>query len=163
VNGLLENAAFQGIDTAQVTSLFIDREQSLWMGTLNDGVYRAYGKRVDHFRTEDGLSSNVVNGFFEDREGNFWVATSKGLDCFRRSPVVTFSTNEGLAAGADGVVLASDDGTLWLGRTGSLDELRGDNVTSIRVPGAVTALWQDHARRLWVGLENMLTVYEGGQ
>jgi signal transduction histidine kinase/ligand-binding sensor domain-containing protein len=164
VNGLPGKAVFPGIDAAHITSLFIDRDRSLWMGTLSYGVYKVYGERVDHFRSEHGLSSNAVNSFFEDREGNVWLATSKGLDCFRDSPVVTFSTSEGLAAGVVGSVLASDDGTVWIGRMESLDAIRDGNATSIRVPGrGVTALWQDHARRLWVGLENKLTVYEGGQ
>src|SRR5262249_15855023 len=133
-------------------------------GTSGDGVYRVSGDRTDHFRSEHGLSGDAVNGFFEDREGNLWVTTSKGLDCFRDSPVVTFSTSEGLSAGAAGPLLATDAGTVWFGRTGSLDALRGDTVTSVRVPGrTVTALWQDHERRLWVGLENMLAVYEGAQ
>jgi signal transduction histidine kinase/ligand-binding sensor domain-containing protein len=163
-NGLPEKVVFQGVNTAEIRSLFIDRDQSLWMGTPSDGVYRTYGDRVDHFRTEHGLSSNAVNGFFEDREGNLWLATSKGLDCFHDTPVVSFSTSEGLRAGAVGSVLAADDGTVWIGRTGSVDAIRGDNVISIPVPGrTVTALWQDHARRLWVGLENELTIYEHGQ
>jgi ligand-binding sensor domain-containing protein len=165
VNGLPRKADFQGIDTAKITSVFIDRDRSLWMGTPNDGVYRVSGGRVDRFRSEHGLSSNAVNGFFEDREGNLWLATSKGLDCFSESPVVTFSTSEGLTNGAFvGSVFASADGTIWIGSRGSLQALRGDHLTSIRVPeGTVIPLWQDHAGRLWVGLENMLTVYERGQ
>jgi len=164
VDGRPEKAVIEGINTAEIRSLFIDRDRSLWMGTASDGLYRVSGKRVDHFRTEHGLSSNAVNGFFEDREGNLWLATSKGLDCFRDSPVLTFSTSEGLAAGAVGSVLAADDGTVWIGRAESVDVVRGDEVTSIRVPGrTVTSLWQDHARRLWVGLENELTVYDHGQ
>src|SRR5262245_45011803 len=164
VNGLPQKAVFQGINTTQITSLFIDSDQSLWMGTLNEGVYRVDGERVDHFRSEDGLSSNAVHGFFEDREGNVWLATSKGLDCFHERPVLTFSTSEGLAPGIVGSVLASDDGTVWIGRMESLDGIRGNDVTSTRVPGrGVTTLWQDHERRLWVGLENMLAVHQGAQ
>jgi signal transduction histidine kinase/ligand-binding sensor domain-containing protein len=164
VNGLPRRAVFRGINTARVTSLFIDRARSLWMGTSNDGVYRVSGERVDQFRSEDGLSSNTVRSFFEDREGNLWLATSKGLDCFRDSPVVTFSMSEGLGAGVVTSVLASDDGTLWVGNRGVLDVIRGHDVFSIRVPGhSVTALGQDHARRLWVGIESALTVYENGQ
>src|SRR5262245_54696937 len=82
VNGLPRKTVFQGIDTAHVTSVFIDRDRSLWMGTLSDGAYRVFGERVDHFGSEHGLSSNVVKSFFEDREGNVWLATSKGLDRF---------------------------------------------------------------------------------
>jgi signal transduction histidine kinase/ligand-binding sensor domain-containing protein len=164
VNGLLRRAQFPGIDSTKITSLFIDRDRSLWMGTLSDGVYRVSGERVDHFRSEDGLSGNTVHGFFEDREGNLWLTTSKGLDCFRDSPVVTFSTSEGLAAGIVGSVLASADGAVWIGRMESLDAVRGNTVTSMPIPSrGVTSLWQDHTGRLWVGLENGLTVYEGGR
>src|SRR5262249_23688666 len=57
---------------------------------------------------------------------------------------------------------ASDDGTVWIGNRESLDALRGDNVTSTPASG-VAAIWQDHERRLWVGFENVLTVYERGR
>jgi signal transduction histidine kinase len=122
------------------------------------------GQRVDHFRSEHGLSSNVVNGFFEDREGNIWVATSRGLDCFAESPVVAFSTTNELAAATVQAVLASDDGTVWIGGAGSLDALRGDKVTSIRMPGrSLTSLWRDQVGRLWVGTDDGLSVYDQGR
>ena len=34
----------------------------------------------------------------EDREGNIWVATSEGIDCFRGTRMVSFSVREGLSA-----------------------------------------------------------------
>ena len=107
-----------------VNALFVDRDQSVWMGTSNDGIYRVSGGRLDQFRSEGGLSSNAVTGFFEDREGNLWVATSKGLDRFRDTRVVTFSTAEGLAADLAGSVLAADDGRVWIGNQGGLDVVR---------------------------------------
>ena len=164
VNGVLSKTVVHAAGTAQITSLFVDRDRSLWMGTANNGVYRMHGERVDHFSSEHGLSGNDVHGFFEDREGNLWLTTSKGLDCFRESAVVSFSATEGLPSGGVATVLATDDGTVWIGRTGSLDALRGDQVTSIPVPGGtVTALFQDHARRLWLGVKSMLAVYEHGR
>ena len=154
----------RGTDTTHIISLFIDRNGAVWMGTSNDGVYRLHGDRVDRFRGEDGLSSNTVNGFFEDREGNLWLTTSKGLDCFRDNRVLTFSTSEGLGADLVSSVLASDDGTVWIGNRGALERLEGDTVTAIPIPGRrVTGLWQDHAKRLWVGVDNQLTVYDHGQ
>jgi len=163
VNGVPTKAVVQGLDTRQTTTLFVDRDQSLWMGTPNDGVYRLSGGRVDHFRTDHGLSSNTVTGFFEDREGNMWLATAKGLDCLRESPIVTFSTTDGLPPSV-AAMLASVDGTIWIGSPGRLYALRGDSVTSMQFGGrSVNALWQDHTGRLWVGFENVLTVYEGGR
>src|SRR5262249_22085729 len=134
VDGLPRAGGVHGVNTTHITSLFLDRDRSLWMGTSSEGVYRLRGERVDHFGTENGLSGDAVNGFFEDREGNLWLATAKGLDSFRESAVATFSVTEGLAAGAVGAVLAGRDGTVWVGRVEMLDALRGGSVTSIRVP-----------------------------
>ena len=155
----LPNAA-----TEQANALFVAHDDSLWAGTINDGIYRVQNKRIDHFRSEDGLSSNLINGFYQDREGNLWVATSKGLDCFRDNRIVTFSRSEGLTADSAASVLATDDGDIWFGNRGSLDRLHDGEVISIPIPGRrVTSLWQDRAKRLWVGVDNQLTLYDGGE
>jgi ligand-binding sensor domain-containing protein len=65
--------------TLEVTALFLDRENSLWIGTTDQGVYRLYDGKVDRFFSADGLSRDSVSGFYEDREGNLWVATSEGI------------------------------------------------------------------------------------
>jgi streptogramin lyase len=163
LQGVPRKLAFEGIDTEQIGSLFVDRDDSVWMGA-HDGVYRIHGKRVDHMSSADGLSSDDVGSFYQDREGNLWLVTSKGLDCFRDSRVITFSRKEGLRADLAASVLATDDGDVWIGNRDSLDLLHADQVTSIPIPGhRVTSLWQDHAKRLWVGIDNELTIYTRGR
>ena len=163
-NEVMEKTVLPGTAHAHAVALFIDREGSLWIGTSDTGVYRLYGGRVDHFGSENGLSSNHVNNLFEDREGNLWVATSKGIDRFGDNRVVTFSASEGLTVDLVESVLATQDGAVWIGNRGGLDVLRGNVVESIRIPGKrVTSLWQDHAGRLWVGIDNILTVYDHGR
>ncbi len=164
VDGRPKPVVLAGVKTQNFTTLFIDREGSLWLGSSDDGLYRLYGGRVDHFGREDGLSSNTISSLFEDREGNLWVATSKGLDFLREAQVITFSASEGLSSDNAASVLASDDGTVWIGNRGYLDAIRDGQITSVPIPGKrVTALLQDHVRRLWVGIDNMLTIYEQGQ
>jgi signal transduction histidine kinase/ligand-binding sensor domain-containing protein len=161
-NDGLEKPVLSGTAHAHAVTLFIDNEGSLWIGTSEAGVYRLHAGRLDHFGSENGLSGNYVNNFLEDREGNLWVATSKGLDRFGNNRVITFSASEGLAADLVESVLATEDGAVWVGNRASLDVLRGNVVNSIRIPGKrVTSLWQDHAKRLWVGVDNGLTVYDG--
>jgi two-component sensor histidine kinase/streptogramin lyase len=134
------------------------------MGTENSGIYRIYGNRVEHFGSEDGLSSNTVTSFYQDREGDVWVATSKGLDCFRDRRVLTFSTSEGLTADLAMSVLATTDGKIWIGNKGALDVLDRDKVSSIRVPGQrLTSLFEDRSKRLWVGVDNTLAIYHHGR
>lgn len=164
VDNVPHQRAFRGIDVTQLASVFIDQAHSLWIGTSNDGVYRVSGERVDHFGSADGLTSNAVKEFFQDREGNLWLTTSKGLDRFRDTAVATLSVREGLATDLASSVFASEDGTVWIGNRTSLDVLRANQISSIPIPGQrVTSLWQDRAKRLWVGVDNRLTVYERGQ
>src|SRR6266481_8760600 len=155
--------------TLKVTALLLDRDRSLWVGTLDRGIYRIHGNRVDHFRGSDGLSGDAVsvNGLFQDREGNIWVSTSRGIDKFHDLRVTSFSTRQGLNSDQVNSVLASRDGTVWIGSY-SLDVLRSGKITSIQprngLPGrALTSLLEDRAGRLWVGVDQELSVYEKGK
>jgi len=153
--------------TLKVTALLVDRDSSLWIGTLNQGIYRIQGNKVDHFRGSDGLSGDAVSGLFQDREGNIWIVTSGGIDNFHDLRVASFSTRQGLSADQVNSVLASRDGTVWIGNY-SLDVLRSGKVTSIQpwngLPGReMTSLLEDRAGRLWVGTDEELSVYEQGK
>jgi signal transduction histidine kinase len=115
----------------------------------------------------DGLSGELVQAFFEDREGNLWVATSKGIDMFHDLRVSSFSTHEGLSIDSADSVLASRDGPIWIGNAGHLEVLGPSGVSSQpgkALPGhQVTSLLEDHAGRLWVGIDNTLSIYQRGK
>jgi ligand-binding sensor domain-containing protein len=98
LNGSWKDYVVPGFDGARtaVNALFVDRDRSLWIGTPNQGIYRLHNGQVDHFSSTDGLSSDAVEYFYQDREGDLWVATSKGIDRFHDAPVTTYSTREDL-------------------------------------------------------------------
>jgi len=151
-----------------ITSLYRDRHDSLWVGTENQGIYRIRSNDVDHYTSIDGLSSDSINSFCEDREGNLWVATARGIDSFRDLSVVTISPREGLVGNRPGSVLASRDGTLWIGNHEALDYVRQGQLGSIQpkdgLPGQrVTSLFEDRQGGLWVGTDRGLFVYREGR
>lgn len=153
--------------TLDVSALFVDRQNALWIGTNSHGIYRLHGGQIDRFHSADGLSGDTVTSFYEDQEGNLWVATTGGIDCFRDTRVISFSTREGLGRNQVYSVLAARDGTVWIGN-GALESLRAGKVSSLKVsnglPGKqVTSLLEDHSGRLWVGIDNGLWVYEDGR
>src|ERR1700694_1339391 len=153
--------------TLQVTRLLVDRHGSLWVATLNHGIYRIQGNKVEHFRSSDGLSGDAVADLFQDREGNIWIATSRGIDHFHDLRVTSFSTRQGLSSDQVNSVLASRDGTVWIGSY-NLNVLRSGKISSIQpgngLPGReVTSLLEDRAGRLWVGVDQELSVYERGK
>ena len=169
VGGIWKTFTAPGLDgsTLSVTTLHIDRDGALWVGTFGKGVYRIHGETVDHFGATDGLSGDSVTQIFEDREGTLLVTTTKGLDSFRDLRVVTFSTREGLGTDEVDSVLAARDGTVWAGGAEALDAIRDGVVTSIRMgrglPGTqVSSMLEDRAGRLWVGLDDSLTILRNG-
>ena len=150
-----------------VTVLHLDRQGALWVGTYDQGIYRIHGSSVDRFDSTQGLSSDSIYGFGEDREGNLWIATAQGIDRFSDTPVIGFSAAEGICSAEVISVVASRDGSIWVGGAGALSNVRGANVSCIRegkgLPGSqVTSLFEDHAGRLWVGIDNGLWVYDKG-
>ncbi len=166
--GVPQRAVLPGVDASKLRAeaLFIDRHNSLWIGTGDDGLYRIRGNEVDHFVKEDGLTGNSVERLYQDKEENLWVVTASGLDVFRDSKVATFSTAQGLSSDHVQSVLAARDGSIWIGNRDSLDVLRGSKVTSMREGLAghrVTSLWEDHKGRIWVGVDRALEIYERGR
>jgi signal transduction histidine kinase/ligand-binding sensor domain-containing protein len=158
-----------GLDgsSLEIFSLFVDRNRSQWIGTVKNGVYRIRDGLVEQFRSADGLSSDSINSMYQDREGNLWVATAKGIDNFRDIPVVTFSSREGLSADFVGSVFAAHDGTVWLGNLNALDSVRlgqaSHTTTRKGFPGRqLTALLEDRAGALWIAVDNRLLVQKNG-
>jgi signal transduction histidine kinase/streptogramin lyase len=150
--------------TLPVSALHYDGAGGLWVGTINQGIYRIHGETVDQFRSVDGLSSDFVNKFLEDREGTLWVATSRGLDAFHDRGVVTLSTREGLGLDQVDSVSAARDGTVWVGGEQGLDEIRDAGVTSIHLPGReITSVLEDRTGTLWVGVDSALTYRNQGR
>ena len=148
--------------------LFRDPEGALWIGTASDGVYRIFGDKTDHFSTADGLSSDCVVRFFQDREGVLWVATTKGIDSFRDLPVVSYSIKEGLVSDSVSTILASHNGGVWIGGAEALGFLKQDKLSAIRtnhgLPGRdITTMFEDRRGRLWIAVDNNLSVLDRGR
>jgi signal transduction histidine kinase/ligand-binding sensor domain-containing protein len=167
VDGTLKSFVAQNLnsESLEVSAVLEDQQNSVWVATFNQGIYKIRGNNVDHYRATDGLSSDFVLKFYKDREGNLWVATAKGLDCFRDLRVTSFSAREGLSTDAVDSVLASRDGAIWIGNASNLDVL-GPGGEPSQVGKAlhghqVTSLLEDHAGRLWAGIDNTLSIYQG--
>ena len=154
--------------TLKVASLFTDSQGDVWVGTMDQGMYRLHGSSVSHFNAADGLSSNAVYNFLEDREGDLWTITSEGVDRFRNLAVATYSMHEGLSADKAGTVVAARDGSIWVGNYYAVDVLRADGMSSLGVnagfPGTmVTTMMEDHEGRMWVAVDDKLSIVENGK
>lgn len=69
------------IGSDDLTYVFEDSRQRLWIGTRNSGLdfFDRQTHRFYHIRQEDGLISNHVSFISEDREGALWITTEAGI------------------------------------------------------------------------------------
>ncbi len=61
------------------TSIFEDKEGTIWAATSGNGAVAVNKNRVKAFTIEEGLASNFVESFTQTKDGVLWVATSEGL------------------------------------------------------------------------------------
>jgi PAS domain S-box-containing protein len=162
--------AVAGFDGARVRSsaLLVDRRGSLWVGTINDGVYRICGGVADHYSVSDGLSGNDVGLVFEDREGNIWVITDGGLDMFRDTALISYTTRQGVSDSHFQSVMALRNGAVWIGTDGALNILRKqDGKTAIfdrKLSGQeVEPMLEDYSGAVWLGVGSAMMRFQNGR
>ncbi len=169
-----------GEDLAEpyIRTLFEDRRQRLWLGTVGGGLLRLEPDRTQltvfrhHPDDPSTLPDNTVNAIAEDRDGTLWVAAQdEGLCRFDESENRFISP--GIASGGEALpgtsrsitVIQPAPGSdrLWLGTLGGglfAFDSRSFHTTHYRsLPGVTEALSSSHiaviqpgpGESLWIG------------
>jgi signal transduction histidine kinase/ligand-binding sensor domain-containing protein len=163
-----ENSLPSPIDVKAERLLF-DRAGSVWVIGGGDGVYRVsvsdrlkgqklahYSQKPEIFTQRDGLTSDNTGPILEDREGNIWVGTSKGLDRFRKSNLVGIPLPTGAEKDYGPTPVGGEPGAAWIvslpGRNElSLIDIRGARTTIHGVASAIRCAYRDVDGNIWLG------------
>lgn len=72
-----------------------DKMGDLWIGTVDEGVWRYGSERLTHFTTKDGLTGKEVNTIYRDNKGELWFGTDKdGIFKFNGNSFESFPFNK---------------------------------------------------------------------
>ncbi|MES2284574.1 MAG: two-component regulator propeller domain-containing protein [Bacteroidota bacterium] len=113
-NGLLSN---------EVNSVFVDREDNLWVGTTK-GLSEMCQDRTSYLTTKNGLLSDKVFAFYVDRKDNYWIGTDKGLVKYSLLPdgetaIKNYFLTEGKLKKQITSIYEDNKGIIWLGTYGN--------------------------------------------
>jgi signal transduction histidine kinase/ligand-binding sensor domain-containing protein len=132
-----------------------DRESNLWVAAGAQGLLRLGPDGAVHAAGEAGWSIGHVSATFEDRDGNLWVGTDRGIERWRDPVFTTYAGPQGLPADASGPIHAADDGRVWFGpSSGGLFWIRDGRVhqvTAAGLPDDVVYSIHGAGREIWVG------------
>jgi signal transduction histidine kinase/ligand-binding sensor domain-containing protein len=154
-----------------------DRAGNLWIATRYGGVQRVAavrasgappagdaGARAEFLRSRDGLSSDVTNQILEDREGNIWIASEKGLDKLRPATLRSEPELTDPAAFGDKLMEASD-GNVYIGESNTIYRVApgADPQPILRDVHEPQSICEAPDRAVWIAFATRIIVWRGGR
>lgn len=152
----------------EANGICFDRDGSLWIGSgefvkrisfpesLINEPFQPNDSRIEVFKPTDGLSGSAFDNILEDREGNIWIGTTKGLDRFRYSPIVPLIfTKEGQKL----TLSIGENGELWAG-SAILDfimhfkERKYENIALNPKETYISSVYRDKSDVTWWGAKS---------
>lgn len=115
---------------ARIVTSMEDSDGNLWFGTTGEGLFKYDGKLFMHFGMKQGLNSNIIYSILQDKTGQVWVGTKKGLNrldgnIFKSLPILSTNStsfylshtknNTTPTENAVWSMLQDKNGTIWLG------------------------------------------------
>ena len=111
-----------GLPVELVQGIHVDVNGRLWLGTQGRGAARcdnpnAEQPRFVSYSINDGLASNVVRSFAEDRWGRVYITHAHGVDRLElmSGKLKHFTVDDGLVGGEVMAAFTDAQGTLWFG------------------------------------------------
>src|SRR5690606_23416998 len=76
--GLEQLTIAGGLPNNRILSLYLDREQSVWVGT-NGGLFRLRDAPFVTYTAELGLAGDYVRSVMAHSDGSVWIGSSQGV------------------------------------------------------------------------------------
>lgn len=145
-----------GLSGESALSFFEDREGNIWVVT-GSGLDRFRDFTIATFSVNQGLSSSRIHSVVADKQGGIWLATPNNLNRWNNGQVTILNANTHNPKGFVPNSLFQDDtGRVWVSTPYEFGYLDNDRFISlIAQSGAVSAISQDTARRLWIANEHV--------
>ena len=156
--------------TSPIRSILQDCNGNYWFGSQNEGVCLFDGETFEYFTIKEGLSDNQVFSIQEDKNGDIWIGTAKGV-CRYDGNKITKQTRSVLEDSKGEWMKTEDD--LWFGAGNNEGVYRynGREMNYFPFPDPkvinsynvyfVTGLTQGKNNILWVGTYAGIFGYTG--
>lgn len=139
----------EGLPSNCVQEILEDNQGNIWFGTrvaekdspdftarVGEGGLSKYdGKSFTQFTSHDGLHKNDIYALHKDKKGHIWIgANGHGLYQYNGTTFNVYSGTDRMdLTKTIGIqsILEDKNGTIWLGFSGGLFQLRGDSIVNI--------------------------------
>ena len=102
---------FEGLHILAIAA----RNDSVWIGTLEKGLFLLTGEDIVHITTDQGLPSNSIFGMIHDSKGRLWIATDQGVGVYTNDSIRVINTQDGLKSNYITSFIEDKEGAIWIG------------------------------------------------
>jgi ligand-binding sensor domain-containing protein len=170
VDGRLETIVSAEQNPGNVISLAATRDQSIWLGTQDNGLFRLSQGHISKVAQE--LKDSKINVLLPADTGGLWIGTDKGIHLWEGGALATLNLPSSVKQLQILAMARDRDANVWIGTNHGIVRITPSGVVSLNQlnpkPGfEVTAIYEDLDGDIWFGgprgverLRNgMLTTY----
>jgi signal transduction histidine kinase/ligand-binding sensor domain-containing protein len=165
---IFEFVSSNRVVTVMPFHFYEDRQGNLWIGTLDQGLYRLQKQSIQTYTKEQGLIDRDAYAIYQDRSGAVWIgAWHAGLSRFAADRFTNYTMVDGLPNELVTALFEDREGRFWAGTHGGLVVLDRGRFRRPEGPilpedAVVQAICQDRHGTLWFGTRLGLARYENG-
>ena len=156
------------LKSTAITAVCVDRDGTLWIGTLNNGLYRRRGRTLESVPVPASVKG--VFGIVQGSDGALWLTTNAGVARMDTHGIRLLDEASGFPArGFYRAIVADPAGGIWIAADGTgvlhwhdgkVDKLDTRHGLPIN---AVYSLAVDHAGTVWAGTQAGPVRYRNGR
>ncbi|MBI5218713.1 MAG: PAS domain-containing protein [Bacteroidia bacterium] len=115
----IENISFDGLENNAITSVMVDKNNSVWATTFGSGVLKYSDNKITRFTEAEGLKTLYANCLLEDNTGGICIGTDGvGLCRFEGERFRYLTTQNGLPDNTIMALYQDKEGAYWFGSYG---------------------------------------------
>jgi ligand-binding sensor domain-containing protein/signal transduction histidine kinase len=169
-DGRLETIVSAEQNLGNVISLAATRDQSIWLGTQDRGLFRLHQGHIS--KVAQGLKDSKINALLPADTGGLWIGTDNGIHLWEGGVLATLNLPSSLRRLQILAMARDHDANVWIGTNHGIVRITPSGAVSLDLlnpkPGfEVTAIYEDLDGDIWFGgsrgverLRNgMLTTY----
>lgn len=151
----------------QITSIAEDKDETLWIGTYNGGLFYSNvpQNQFGYFDQLKGLANNFVTSLACNPNGDVWAGSwGGGITRIRNGNLKVFNQRNGIKDSKIRHVITDREGNIVIGTNESgLYIFKGEQFVSFTendglLNNQVWAVCEDQSGRMWFGTNNGITV-----
>lgn len=175
-----DNAYYSGLTNDNITKVFIDKKQNVWLASWNEGIFllKKGSRSFINYNTKNtpNLASDNIMSITEDSRGIIWIGTfAKGLHYYTPSDGQFHHCNSlpfsktGLSNLDIRKVLADSDNDIWVGSTTGLYKVTTKDFVTFSVVSfrdkmseklknhksihTINTLYEGKNKQIWIGTD----------